>query len=48
MGIFWVTKAARAQQKAPAVLLWLTPEQTKVGCCKAVVRFGSTRPPKVT
>lgn len=48
MGIFWGptgmrTKAGRAQEKAPTVLLWLPPEQTKVSYCKAVVRFGSTR-----
>lgn len=34
------TKAGRVEEKAPAVLLWLAPEQTKVGYCKAMVRFG--------
>lgn len=52
MRIFWSptdtrTKAGRAQEKAPAVLLWLAPEQTKVGYCEAVVRSGPTCP-KVT
>lgn len=52
MGIFWDpsgmrTKAGKAQEKAPAALLRLTPEQTKVNYCTTVVRFGSTRP-KVT
>lgn len=28
-------KAGRAQEKAPAVLLWLSPEQTHVSYCKS-------------